>query len=177
MDFPPRADMPGWEAAPSPVKARRRSILLIIATVTLVGWFVVVLPILRQNRQWKLSRAAFDGDLATVQRCVEAGARIDATPMDEGGAISGLPALTAASYSGHEPIVRYLLDHGANPNLHGMSNPLIVACWKRHPAIVQLLLDHGADPNARGEGTPLYVAESTEQPDLVALLRERGAHE
>jgi len=146
----------------------------LLAVIAVIGWFVAQ-HFLQQNRQWNLSRAAFDGDIATVQRCVEAGARIDATPMEAGGA--GFPALTAASYSGHEHVVRYLLDHGANPNLRGMSNPLIVACWRRHPAVVRLLLDHGADPNARGEGTPLYAAESTDQLDLVALLRERGAHE
>lgn len=148
----------------------KRFIILAVAAVAIVGF--ATQAFLRQHRQRQLCDAAFNGDFATVQRCVEAGVRIDAA-----GAPEGLPALFCASYSGHEDIVRYLLDHGANPNLRGMSNPLIVACWRRHPAVVRLLLDHGADPNARGEGTPLYAAESTEQPDLVALLRERGAHE
>jgi hypothetical protein len=158
------------------VNAKQRPIIISLAAVAIIGGLVVQ-AILRQNREWKLSRAVSEGDFATVQRCVEAGVRIDATPTVAGGGLEGLPALTAASYSGHEHIVRYLLDHGANPNLRGMSNPLIVACWRRHPGVVRLLLDRGADPNVRGEGTPLYAAESTGQAELVALLHERGAHE
>ncbi|MEP6670990.1 MAG: ankyrin repeat domain-containing protein [Chthoniobacter sp.] len=151
------------------MNAKRRSIgiLISVATVATIGWFVA-----QHFLQWKLSNAAFAGDLAVVRRCVAMGVDIEATPSPE-----GLPAITAAAYSGHEEIVRFLLDHGANPNRHGMSNPLILACWRRHPAVVRLLLARGADPNARGEGTPLSAAESTEQTELVALLRAYGAHE
>jgi ankyrin repeat protein len=156
------------------VNAKRKFVFVLLAAIA-IGACFIIRGFLGQQGQRKLSRAAFEGDLVTVQRCVAAGVRIDATPMYEEG--PGFPALFGASYSGHEQIVHFLLDQGANPNLPGMSNPLIVACWRRHPAVVRLLLDYGADPNVSGEGTPMYAAKSTGQRDLVALLCERGAHE
>ena len=130
--------------------------------------------LLQQSRQRQLAQAVFVGDLAAVKQCVEAGVVLDRGSAQRDGSI-GLPPLTIAAMAGHEDIVRYLLDHGANPNQRGMSNPLIVACWRQHYAIAKLLLERGADPNARGEGTPLYAAESTNQTDLVALLKQHGA--
>lgn len=156
---------------------KRFTIYALLAVVFGVGFFLAASPLTQQNLQWELSHAAGDGDLAAVQRFVEAGAIIDATPFRANRAVSGLPALTVASLNGHEEVVRYLLDNGADPNLSGMSNPLIAACWRKHYSIAKLLLERGADPNARGEGTPLYAAKSTGQPKLVLLLQEHGAHD
>lgn len=154
---------------------RNRILILILLGTALAAVGFVIHFFVQENRQWELSRAAGDGDLDTVKRCVEAGVNLDATPIREGGALSGYPALTCAAMFGREEVVRYLLDHGANPNLRGMSNPLIVACWRKHFGVAKLLLERGADPNARGEGTPLVAARS--QPELSALLRQHGARD
>src|ERR1043166_6859306 len=59
--------------------------------VMVAAIFVAFLVFTRQN-QWKLSRAAWDGDIEAVKQCVWLGANIDATPVCDGGANSGEPA-------------------------------------------------------------------------------------
>ena len=141
--------------------------MLGVASVAVQSW-------LRQERQTELSRAANDGDLPAVMRCVEAGANIEeGNRMPDGN--YGQPPLTLAASTGRTAVVRYLLDHGATANLPGFSNPLIVACWKGEHEVAKLLLERGADPNVRGQGTPLSAAEETHQRELAALIRAHGA--
>ena len=135
-----------------------------------------------QNRQYTLSRAAEEGNLSLVRACVEAGADVNAAPRTSDGEIGGWPPLAlAAAATPHEDIVRYLLEHGANPNLPEGNNPLIRICWSRdfqRPSIAKLLLEHGADPNVHERGTtPLASARNTNQAVLVALLLQYGAHD
>lgn len=61
-------------------------------------------------------------------------------------------ALQAASYGGHQEIVKLLLDHGADVNAQGgyYGNALHAASLRGHQGIVKLLLDQGADVNAHG---------------------------
>jgi ankyrin repeat protein len=56
--------------------------------------------------------AAARGDLKTVEAFVE----VDSAAVNSGEALQKRP-LSAAVEGGHHEIVRYLLEHGADPNL------------------------------------------------------------
>ena len=77
--------------------------------------------------------------------------------------------------------VRWLLDHGADPNARAphwdaIVTPLHLAAWKGHAAIVHLLLDARADPHIRDskhDGDALGWAEHGGSVETVHILRER----
>jgi len=92
--------------------------------------------------------------------------------------VEGRSALyLAAMQPAGAPIVRILLDAGADPNL-----PTIVGVTPLFPAMVaslesaQLLLAKGANPNAKTAqgGTPLMSAANSGNPKAVALLLAKG---
>lgn len=128
------------------------------------------------NRQFALSRAAGEGDIATVRSCIEEGVMIDAQPGAP-DSVHGSTALYRATSGGHEDIVRFLLDHGANPNLlYQYENPLITACAARNYSIARLLLEHGANPNVNVHpDTALAVACRNSDYSLAKLLLDYGA--
>ena len=60
------------------------------------------------------------------------------------------PLYYAASY-GLTEVVKYLLDAGADIEVHGGrsgATPLNIACYRNHYDVAKLLFDHGADPHA-----------------------------
>lgn len=74
-------------------------------------------------------------------------------------------------------IMKFLLDHGADPNLFGKSDgPLHTAAIKNHVEKIRLLLDHGADPTKHASGwSPLTYAIQYKNPEaLLMLLDARG---
>ncbi|XP_037486635.1 serine/threonine-protein phosphatase 6 regulatory ankyrin repeat subunit A-like isoform X1 [Triticum dicoccoides] len=74
---------------------------------------------------------------------------------------SGETALSYAAVNGTVNVVRYLLDHGANPDKSGPGNrtPLHMAVAKGNCEIVKVLLSKGADVNCYSDsGTPLHIA-------------------
>lgn len=79
--------------------------------------------------------------------------------------------------------VRWLLEHGADPNVRSNYNrdtALHAATERNRDAeMVRLLLDHGADPNAtdRFGATPLAAAVAQRNEPVVKLLNARGATE
>jgi ankyrin repeat protein len=148
---------------------------VIIAAMMLVAITCVINVFIRQNRQWELSRAAQDGDLSAVKRCVAAGVTIDATPDD--GANFGEPALIAAAWGSHDDVILFLLDHGASINRRDScgNTALNAAAIRGHTSTAQLLLSRGADPNIRGEGSPLGNADSRDNTQLAQLLKSHGA--
>lgn len=76
------------------------------------------------------------------------------------------------------PIVRHLLDAGADPNLEWNGYlPLEVAAKTGHPAIMQTLLYHGADAAKIGSlATPaLARAAQAKNSDCVEILLTAGA--
>ncbi|KAJ7798001.1 ankyrin repeat-containing domain protein [Mycena olivaceomarginata] len=86
--------------------------------------------------------------------------------------------LQAASWIGHEGLVRLLLKHGANVNVAGThGSALGEASRQGHEHIVKLLLQHGADVNAGGTepGSALRLASGRGQIAVVKLLLEHGA--
>jgi ankyrin repeat protein len=156
--------------------SERRRILLFVATALAAIGAYLWHAEAKIRRQWRLSQAAGDGDLAEVQKLVASGANINLIPTDESGALYGFPPLVLAAEEGKEDVVKYLLDHGANTEVRNDDTPLLVAVSKGHYSIAKLLLEHGANPNVRGEGTPLLNAVDRGDSKTVELLLEHGAN-
>ena len=97
------------------------------------------------NPNDQLIQGVTQANLALVQTAVARGADID-IPMTR----SKITALHHAVYEGYYDIVKYLLEHGANPNSADISGntPLRTAVSKNDTRIIQLLVDHGADPTS-----------------------------
>ncbi|KAL2822430.1 ankyrin repeat-containing domain protein [Aspergillus granulosus] len=83
----------------------------------------------------------------------------------------------------HESAIKYLLEHGADPNARNAQGRTVLyhaVCPQhlggyRQKDIVQILLDGGADPNivAADGSTPLIVA--AHDKEIVRLLLNHGA--
>jgi ankyrin repeat protein len=97
--------------------------------------------------------------------------------IDRGGALHLL------STRGDSTAVKWLLEHGANPNASWAHwdadvTPLHLAAAQGHAEIVRLLLDAGADPTIRDtkhDGDALGWAAFFKRPEIVRLLRDRAA--
>jgi serine/threonine-protein phosphatase 6 regulatory ankyrin repeat subunit A/serine/threonine-protein phosphatase 6 regulatory ankyrin repeat subunit B len=79
------------------------------------------------------------------------------------------------------PVVKFLLEHGANPNIHDPASnttmPLHLAAGHGNVEAVRLLLEHGADVNGLEQNsyTPLHYAVNGSSKEVVELLFEKGA--
>lgn len=90
------------------------------------------------ERLWEAARA---GDIAAVNRELDAGVNVNATTAYQ------LTALSYASDHGHLEVVRLLLERGANPNVKDsfyQKTPLLGAQSGKHYEVVTLLLEQGA---------------------------------
>ena len=73
--------------------------------------------------------------------------------------------------------VKFLLEHGANPNL-GFNSPLNEAINKKNPKIAHLLIEHGAKVNIddfMSGHTLLFNAIKKEQYEIAREMIEHGA--
>ena len=133
-----------------------------------------------------ISTGAASGDLETVRLLLDAGAKADDLRKSKdprAADISGglRTPLMWAAYSNHVPMVRILLEHGADPNQSTyFGSPLSHACWNDGFEAAELLIDHGANVNARDAVagfTPLHWAAGNESArhHLVKLLLGSGA--
>jgi len=117
--------------------------------------------------------AAEDGDVADVEKLINAGANVNARIDGDGSPLIG------AARKGRLDAVRLLLDRGADPNMavEGDGNPLIVAARDGQVAAVTLLLDRGAriDEVVSGDETALIQASAKGRLNVVKLLVERRA--
>ena len=113
--------------------------------------------------------AATRGDLNAVRAFVAA----DASAVNDGESLQKRP-LSAAVERGHREIVRYLLDHGADPTLsesrlcpHGSA--LMTASVNDDIETARWLLDTGANPNhgIDSSGTPATRASSDAMRGLM----------
>src|SRR5581483_6122917 len=98
-----------------------------------------------------LLSAAGRGDQAEVASILAAHPEI----VNERGRLPGNFGLRTALHFGigHEPVVRTLLEHGADPNVRDEGDhayPIHFAAERGDLSIVTLLVEHGADPIGAG---------------------------
>jgi hypothetical protein len=121
-----------------------------------------------------LLSAVESGDLATVQRMLDAGADVNMNDF------RGTPLQAAISHDRAE-IANLLISRGADFNVSDRYGdmPLHLAIKENMRSTVQALLDKGADANAEGAlgDTPLHVARYRRSDELSAMLEEEGADE
>jgi ankyrin repeat protein len=117
-----------------------------------------------------LGMACFFGHGEAARLLLDRGADVNAVsenPMQ-------VAPLHAAVARRAAPIVRMLLDRGADPRKaqHGGVTPLHGAAAQGDEAIVELLLARGADPAARDDGgrTPADLARERGHADLATKL-------
>ena len=110
-------------------------------------------------------------DLAKTRLLINAGADVNAKSDD-----LRTPLMIAARTPGGLPIVKLLLDHGANPNPNAKpeteSSPLLEAVTLGDFEITQMLMQHGADAKAAGE-TGLSMAVQTRCDQCAELLASK----
>ena len=169
----------------------RVTVYFLLACVTCFTCFWLV----RSNRQWEetafinrqalLATAAYTGNIDLAKASIAGGADINY----QGREGTGNSHLWYAMAWGQEEMVRFLLDHGADPNGGKGQNPLLSLCHQinahKHSsnlAIAKLLLEHGADANVYQQGySPLAAVrlsdpfKTNKDADLIALLQQHGA--
>src|SRR5262249_39474848 len=96
------------------------------------------------------------------------------------GAFSVRTPLGWAAYRNDVPMVRYLLEHKADPNkATPFGTPLTMAAAKNSALAAEVLLAHGArtDIKSADGSSPLHWAAMSDspRPDLVKLLIAHGA--
>ncbi|MEU5984065.1 ankyrin repeat domain-containing protein [Streptomyces sp. NPDC047434] len=130
------------------------------------------------DSEHELTRAAQDGDVASVARLLSAGAEADAPDARR------RTALEVAVDAGQAEIVRLLLAAGADPcrptGEYDELTPLLQAAMRPEAEIVKLLLDAGAPLGAQGRMSwvPLVVAATSGDqgyPWSVVALLDHGA--
>lgn len=109
-----------------------------------------------------LADAAAEGDLAAVDRAVEAGADVNAVGIDD-----ATPLFWAIGAQNKEGFKR-LLEHGADPfyQPHDFYSVVQLAAGADDPEFLEILLDQGLDPNrpTGSEQTP---------PIFTAIIQHR----
>jgi len=142
---------------------RRIRFLLILAP-----WLLAA-----QERDAALIDAARKGDLAAVERLLEAGANPSAREKD-----TLRPALSVAAVAGHPGLVKALAAKAASPNEADKFGypPLVWAVWSQRPSapeVIRTLMGLGADPDlagSDGKAAPWVAAELESPEKLEALL-------
>jgi ankyrin repeat protein len=118
-----------------------------------------------------LTRAARDGDHASLISLVARGADIDFTNSN------GWTALNLAAFKGHVEIVKLLLSKKANPNSKSFSGytPLWSASLAGHKDVLKALVEGGSDINELGKDgfSPLNIAANAGHHEIVNFLMDR----
>ena len=129
---------------------------------------------------WNIIEAVRRGSLEGAKTCLEKGAN----PNQRDEEYSGSPgALHIASGAGNAPIVRLLLERGADVNMEDLDGetPLHNAAQLGNNIdVIRTLLEHGAEVNKSDYGeleqTPLHRAVQVENnAEVVTALLENGA--
>ena len=91
----------------------------------------------------------------------------------------GYTPLMLTALRGRTILVKLLLAHGAQPDLHKApdATPLTMACEEGHLEIVRLLIGKGANPNIRNEigQTPLMLRRQSIRRRSVVCCWQRAS--
>lgn len=140
-----------------------------------------------------MSAAVQSGDLAAVERLIEAGADVNAADED------GFTPLLCAAFYGQVEVAKILIARGADINVRlsvtvaslnreGIeigderttvtATPLVAAAFRGHLSMVELLADSGAniDQEAADETTPLAAALNAGREEIARFLLTQGAN-
>ncbi len=140
-----------------------------------IGLYEPTLTSLFNSRRSELFTAVKMGDLATVQRVIEAG-----IPIRVMIGYNFQSPLHAAAWEGHADITRALLDGGADPSFsdwEGQTPLFMVAGGSGEVGVITELLEFGALPNIRNERgeMPLHVAAFKGHVAAATALLNGGA--
>ncbi len=118
--------------------------------------------------------AARDGDIATVQKYINAGGNVNALNPYGGTAIM------FASRAGHTEIVKLLIDAKANLDIQGRYAGTTALMWAAQYGsldIVKLLIEAKANINLKNnsEQTALTLANENGNMEIVNILKKAGA--
>ena len=137
---------------------------------------LLIARVIARGATLELHEAVAAGQFERVKQLVE---------KDSGLAKSyspdGFPVFALAAAFGHFPVVRYLLEKGADVNAAATNgtgyNGLTGAVTSGHQEIAAWLLEQGADPNYRyGPGySPLLAAAANGRLEIVKALLAHGA--
>ena len=120
-----------------------------------------------------LHKAAREGNIRAVQKCLEQGALVNGCDQH------GFTALHRAAFKGHAPVLTILLEHGSLVNVCDREGYTALHCASisGHQEAAQVLLSHGANVNARCHkgSTPLHVSSAMNFAAVVHLLLNWGA--
>lgn len=136
--------------------------------------FAVFFAMWSQAFAMDIVRAVLNGDAATVQQYLAAGA--DPNTMHP----TGRSLLAVASSRGHTDVVRVLVEGGADIELGWPSlgsSPIMAAARKGHDEVVGVLIAAGANVNHTDslQITPLGMAIHEGHENVVRLLVNAGA--
>jgi ankyrin repeat protein/mono/diheme cytochrome c family protein len=113
-------------------------------------------------------------DEAKVRMLVSSGAAVNAKQIE-----GRTPIYQAASLANGLPVLRFLLEKGADPDVPILAGgtPLMAAAARGDDEAMTALIDKGADVNARNSAgeTVLMLAATNGDPRAVQLLLARGA--
>ncbi len=136
-------------------------------TLGLLTLLIVARPALADDSLDAFWAAARSGDLAAIQKMVSDGVDVNAATK------YGATALSYAADKGHLPVVRFLLENGANPNVTDTfykATPMTWAVQNGHMDVAVELVLHGAELT----GDILAGVAGSGQTDLLAKLIESG---
>ncbi len=124
---------------------------------------------------YKMLQAALDGDLQTVQNCLNVEANVNAKLDKE-----GYTALILAAWKGHTDIAKALIKAGADVNVkdNDERTALMMAGSARHLEVVEALIEAGADVNVKDRYglTALDYAKANKYPEIVTILEQAASH-
>jgi ankyrin repeat protein len=110
--------------------------------------------------------AAFDGDFEELRNWIQKGYHIESVDGRKH------TALSEAASQGHEDIVLFLLDAGANPNALSDTgrSPMWRAAFNGHIRVVKMLLEAGSDPQHKDTTSMENVFDVSKTDEIRQIL-------